>query len=66
MPEMGGRQCLEELLQIDPKARVLTASGFAANGQTKEAIVTGAKGFVEKPYDIKEMLQAVREVLDSE
>ena len=25
MPEMGGKQCLEELLKIDPKARVLIA-----------------------------------------
>ena len=66
MPEMGGKQCLEELLKIDPKARVLIASGFAANGQTKEAIETGARGFVDKPYNMKGMLQAVREVLDSQ
>lgn len=65
MPEMGGKQCLEKLLKIAPKARVLIASGFAANGQTKEAIETGARGFVAKPYDIRQMLQAVREVLDS-
>ena len=66
MPEMGGKQCLEELLKIDPKARVLIASGFAANGQTKEASETGARGFVGKPYNIKQVLQAVREVLDSD
>jgi two-component system, cell cycle sensor histidine kinase and response regulator CckA len=66
MPEMGGKQCLEELLRIDPKARVLIASGFAANGQTKEAIEKGARGFVDKPYNVKRMLQAVRGVLDSE
>ena len=66
MPEMGGKQCLEELLKIDPKVRVLIASGFAANGQTKGTMSRGAKGFVNKPYNMKEMLQAVREVLDSE
>ncbi|MFH1115975.1 MAG: PAS domain S-box protein [Pseudomonadota bacterium] len=66
MPEMGGKQCLGELLKIDPKARVLIASGFAANGQTKEAIKTGARGFVDKPYNMKGMLQSVREVLDEE
>ncbi len=66
MPEMGGKECLEELLRIDPKARVLIASGFAANGQSKEAIEKGARGFVDKPYNVKRMLQAVREVLDSE
>ncbi|MFH1114465.1 MAG: PAS domain S-box protein [Pseudomonadota bacterium] len=66
MPEMGGKQCLGELLKIDPKARVLIASGFAANGQTKEAIETGARDFVGKPYNMKGMLQTVREVLDEE
>jgi two-component system cell cycle sensor histidine kinase/response regulator CckA len=65
MPEMGGKQCLEELLRIDSKVRVLIASGFAANGQTKEAIEKGARGFVGKPYNMRQMLQAVREVLDS-
>jgi two-component system, cell cycle sensor histidine kinase and response regulator CckA len=64
MPEMGGKQCLEELLKIDPKARVLIASGFAANGQTKAAMETGARGFVDKPYSMKGMLQSVRQVLD--
>ena len=62
MPEMGGRQCLEELLKIDSRARVLIASGFAENGQTKEAIETGARGFVGKPYEMSRMLQAIREV----
>jgi two-component system, cell cycle sensor histidine kinase and response regulator CckA len=64
MPEMGGKQCLEGLLKIDPKARVIIASGFAANEQTKEDIETGTRGFVAKPYNIKEMLQSVRKVLD--
>jgi two-component system, cell cycle sensor histidine kinase and response regulator CckA len=66
MPEMGGKQCLEELLKTDSKARILIASGFAAEGRTKEAIETGAKGFVRKPYNINEILRAVRDVLDSE
>ena len=66
MPEMGGKQCLEELLKIDPQVKALVASGFAANGQTKEAMETGARGFVSKPYNVKHMLQAVRGVLDAE
>ena len=66
MPEMGGKQCLEELLRIDPQVKALIASGFAADEQTKEAIETGARGFVGKPYNMKEVLQVVRALLDSE
>ena len=66
MPEMGGRQCLEELLKIDPQVRVLIATGYSAVGETKKTIESGAMGFVGKPYDMSQMLQAVRRVLDQD
>jgi DNA-binding NarL/FixJ family response regulator len=66
MPEMGGKQCLEELLKIDPHVKVLIASGFAANGLTTAAIETGARGFVGKPFKMKQLLETVRGVLDAE
>ena len=64
MPEMDGEQCLKELLKINPRARVLVASGYSANGPTKEALKGGARGFVSKPFDMGQMLQTVRKVLD--
>jgi nitrogen-specific signal transduction histidine kinase/ActR/RegA family two-component response regulator len=66
MPEMGGKQCLEELLRINPQAKVLIATGLAANGLTREAIDMGGKGLVGKPYNVEEMLRAVRKVLDGD
>jgi PAS domain S-box-containing protein len=64
MPEMGGRQCLEELLKINPKLKVVIASGYSADGHTKDFIDAGAKGFVCKPYEAREILAAVRKALD--
>jgi CheY-like chemotaxis protein len=64
MPGMGGRRCLDELLCIDPRAKVLIASGHAMNDSVKESIAAGAKGFVGKPYDVRQLLRAVREILD--
>jgi PAS domain S-box-containing protein len=64
MPEMGGKQCLAEILRIDPTAKVVIASGFSANGPTKDALAAGAKGFVNKPYDMRQMMEVVRAVLD--
>ncbi len=66
MPEMGGEQCLESLLSIDPSVKVVIASGYAARGKTKHAIESGAKGFVSKPYEIRQVLAVVRAVLDEE
>ena len=65
MPEMSGRHCLEQLLRMNPTAKVLVASGYAANGPAKETRESGATGFVSKPFDMKEILLAIRKCLDS-
>jgi two-component system, cell cycle sensor histidine kinase and response regulator CckA len=64
MPGMGGNCCLEELLRIDPDVKVLVASGYSANGLGHDVKEGGAKGFVSKPYDAKEILIAIRSLLD--
>jgi CheY-like chemotaxis protein len=66
MPHMGGKKCLDELLSLDPAVKVVIASGYSADAPTKEALRSGAKGFVHKPYDIRQVLDVVREVLDKE
>jgi two-component system cell cycle sensor histidine kinase/response regulator CckA len=64
MPGMGGQRCLEQLLQMDPDVKVLVASGYSPNGKTSEEYWAGARGFITKPYDTKEILAAIRKVLD--
>jgi two-component system, cell cycle sensor histidine kinase and response regulator CckA len=64
MPGMGGKRCLEELLRIDPEVKVLVASGYSANGLTQDNKSRGTRGFVTKPYDSKDILTAIRRVLD--
>ena len=64
MPGMGGIRCLQELLRVDPDVRVLLASGYSENGTTVGENRTGARGFIRKPYDAKDILVAIRRVLD--
>ena len=64
MPGMGGSRCLEELLRMDPNVKVLVASGYSSNGFTHDHKGGGARGFVNKPYDAKDILTAIRRVLD--
>ena len=64
MPSMGGRECLGELVRLDPEARILVASGYAADAAITDCLATGAKGFVSKPFKMKELLRQVRRVLD--
>jgi PAS domain S-box-containing protein len=66
MPEMGGKQCLEGLLNLNPSVKVVIASGYSANDPTMVALAKQAKGFVNKPYNIRQVLQVVRDALDAE
>ena len=66
MPEMDGRKCLQELLKINPSVRILVASGYSANGPAGELATMGAKGYIGKPYNVRELLRMVRTVLDAE
>ena len=61
MPVMDGWQCLVKILRVDPKAKVIIASGLAKGMQAK-----GAMGFVQKPFETSQLLTTIRNVLDKD
>ncbi|MGO8878957.1 MAG: response regulator [Desulfomonilaceae bacterium] len=66
MPEMDGRQCMAEILRIDPNVKVVIASGYSESGPANGTMADRAKGFVQKPYNVRQFLQTVREILDKD
>jgi len=66
MPGIGGTQCLQKLLEMNPRAKVIVASGYSVAGQLERISEAGAKAFIHKPYDVQEMLVTVRRVLDED
>jgi CheY-like chemotaxis protein len=64
MPAMGGAECLQTLLTMDPKIRVLVASGALKEGMPDDSKLAGAKGFIKKPFDMNRMLEKIRKVID--
>jgi two-component system, cell cycle sensor histidine kinase and response regulator CckA len=66
MPEMSGRDCLMELLKIDPSVKVLIASGYAPEDELHKEISPLVKGFLHKPFAISALPADVRSVLDSD
>ncbi|MFH1137253.1 MAG: PAS domain S-box protein [Pseudomonadota bacterium] len=64
MPGMGGPKCLEALLEIDPAARVLVASGYSDKGHVFRAAESGARDFLDKPYRLTDLLSKIRKILD--
>lgn len=66
MPVMEGTQCMEEILKVNPKAKILLASGCDTDEKKKQLVEARAKGFVVKPYRVKKILRTIREVLDAD
>ena len=66
MPEMGGKLCFRELIKIRPDVKVVITSGHPSGGTIKDAMMLGARDFVGKPYDVRELLNKVRQVLDAD
>ena len=64
MPGMGGFRCLQELLHVDAQARILIASGYSADVMVKKALKSGAVGFIGKPYQLTELMNRIRDILD--
>ncbi|MBM3300484.1 MAG: response regulator, partial [Deltaproteobacteria bacterium] len=64
MPEMSGKECLREILKIDPLAKVILVSGYANASSLESDDYRRARGFVRKPYESRRLLELVRSVLD--
>ena len=64
MPGMGGRQCLKELLGLEPALKVIVSSGHCTQGEIDETLRLGAAEFLTKPYHHSDLLKKIRETLD--
>lgn len=51
-----GIATLSEIIEIDPKVKIIVASGQGERANTLEAIGAGAYDFLTKPVDIEELL----------
>ncbi len=61
MPRMTGIEMAEELQQIYPDTAVIFMSGYSDKEYLKAAIKLNAVSYVEKPINLKEVVDAVRE-----
>jgi two-component system cell cycle sensor histidine kinase/response regulator CckA len=65
MPQMSGSRVFEGLKAINPAVRVLLSSGYSINGQAMDILRLGCRGFIQKPFTIKELALKLREVLNA-
>jgi two-component system chemotaxis response regulator CheY len=63
MPEKDGLTALKEILSLDPSARIVMCSALGQESKVLQAIKTGAKDFVVKPFQPERILDAVGRAL---
>ena len=63
MPGMSGGETYDRLKEISPDIRVLLSSGYSIDGQAAEILKRGCSGFIQKPFNIEQLSQKIREIL---
>ncbi len=63
MPEMDGLAALKEIRSGDPNARVVMLTALGQESVVLEAIKSGARDFVVKPFEPDRVLAAMKRAL---
>ena len=63
MPEMGGGKVYDKLIDIKKDTKVLLSSGYSLDGQATEILKRGCDGFIQKPFNVKELSMKVKGIL---
>ena len=66
MPDMGGGETYDQLRELNPQVKVLLSSGYNIDGQASEILKRGCDGFIQKPFEMRELSQRIRGILDRE
>lgn len=61
---MGGEEALKELKKIDPQVKAIVSSGYADAPIIAHYQEYGFQGFVAKPYNIEELSETLRKVMN--
>jgi DNA-binding NtrC family response regulator len=60
MPEMDGLQALEQLTTINPHLQIILLTGHATVARGVQAMKLGAVDVLEKPVNIRELVEKIR------
>ncbi|MCI8635674.1 MAG: response regulator [Eubacterium sp.] len=63
MPEMDGIQAVKKIKEMDPNAKIVMCSAMGQQAMVIEAIQSGAKDFIVKPFQAERVLEAVKKVV---
>lgn len=63
MPCMNGIEFIKAIREIDPVIPILIVSGIPQQDIIKEAVESGANGFLKKPFEYQELIDSILKIL---
>ena len=63
MPGMDGLETAQAILEEHPEAKIIMVSSLAYDDTFEEAKAIGAKGFIDKPFEKEQLLNAFAKAL---
>ena len=63
MPKINGIEVLKQIKKLKPKLPVIIVTGYQSVETAQEAIKNGAADYIPKPFESKQILKAVAQVL---
>jgi two-component system chemotaxis response regulator CheY len=63
MPEMDGLAALKEIVGFDPAARVVMLTALGQESVVLEAVKSGARDFIVKPFEHDRVMKAIKKLL---
>lgn len=66
MPELSGKEIFIEMCKIDPNVKVIICSGLEQDSRVQDLKTMGIKGFLQKPYNMQQLLDIVNKVIEED
>ena len=63
---MGGKEAAQELLRIDPDAKLIVSSGYSTDPVMSDFRAHGFRAVISKPYRVEDLGETLRSVLNGE
>jgi PAS domain S-box-containing protein len=66
MPRLSGRELATRITAARPEIKVLYISGYTDDSIFRHGVLEGGVAFLQKPFNLKDLAQKIRQVLDGE
>ena len=64
LEDMSGLEVMEKIKERSPDTECIVLTGYATQASAIEAVNLGAYGYVQKPYEIEQLLVTIRRAIE--